>query len=39
MTGVLLERDIERAFELVVPDWQIERASTLASAPRTAPAT
>lgn len=24
----LLERDIERAFDLVVPDWQIERLDT-----------
>ena len=28
MTSPLLERDIERAFELVVADWQIERLDT-----------
>lgn len=28
MSGPLLERDIERAFQLVVADWQIERLDT-----------
>lgn len=28
VSAPLLERDIERAFELVVPDWQIERLDT-----------